>query len=133
MNDVSLFRQYFLRALYLLVVVGLGVTVWPSVIYHEEPWELYEGVVQCMLASFSVLCLLGLRYPLQMLPLLLWELGWKSIWLIVVAVPLWINGRMDESTWATASACLIVLIFPFGIPWRYVYAHFVKKRGDRWR
>lgn len=133
MNEVSLFRLYFLRALYLLVVVGLGITVWPGVIYHEEPWELKEGVVECMLAAFSALSLLGLRYPLQMLPLLLWELGWKSIWLIVVAVPLWINGSMDETTWETASACLLVLIFPFGIPWRYVYAHYVKKKGERWR
>lgn len=133
MNEVSLFRLYFLRALYLLVSVGLGITVWPGVIYHEEPWELMEGVVQCMLAAFSLLSLLGLRYPLQMLPLLLWELVWKSIWLIVVAVPLWSAGTMDESTWETASACLLVLIFPFGIPWRYVFAHYVKKPGDRWR
>jgi hypothetical protein len=133
MNEVSLFRLYFLRALYLLVVVGLGITVWPGVIYQEEPWGLNEGVVQCMLAAFSALSLLGLRYPLQMLPLLLWELGWKSIWLIVVAVPLWSTGQMDESTWEVASACLMVLIFPFGIPWRFVYAHYVKKHGDRWR
>ncbi|WP_169083966.1 hypothetical protein [Paenibacillus sp. PL91] len=133
MNEVSLFRLYFLRALYLLVSVGLGITVWPGVIFHEEPWELMEGVVQCMLAAFSALSLLGLRYPLQMLPLLLWELVWKSIWLIVVAIPLWSAGTMDESTWETASACLLVLIFPFGIPWRYVFAHYVKKPGARWR
>ncbi|MDQ0874515.1 hypothetical protein QFZ77_003174 [Paenibacillus sp. V4I3] len=132
MNEVSLFRLYFLRALYLLIVVGLGIVVWPGVIHHEKPWELMEGVVQCMLAAFSALSVLGLRYPLQMLPLLLWELVWKSIWLIVVAFPLWYSGQMDESTLATASSCLIVVIFPFGIPWRFVFEHYVKKRGDRW-
>ncbi|WP_219836197.1 hypothetical protein [Paenibacillus sp. R14(2021)] len=131
MIEVSLFRLYSLRALYLLVVVGLGITVWPGVIHHEQPWELKEGVVQCMLAAFSALSVLGLRYPLQMLPLLLWEMLWKSIWLIVIALPLWSTGQMDESTWATASACLIVLIFPFGIPWRFVFAHYIKKHGDR--
>ncbi|RCW48382.1 hypothetical protein [Paenibacillus prosopidis] len=133
MNEVSLFRLYFLRAFYLLVVVGLGIVVWPGVIHHEKPWELMEGVVQCMLVAFWALSVLGLRYPLQMLPVLLWELVWKSIWLIVVALPLWSAGQMDESTWAVASSCLLVVILPFVIPWRFVFANYVKKRGDRWR
>ena len=122
MNEISLFRLYLLRAMYLLIVVGLGIVVWPGVFHHEELWELMEGVVQCMLAAFSALSILGLRYPLQMLPLLLWELVWKSIWLIVVAVPLWSAGTMDESTWGTAFfAVLLVVIVPFCIPWRYVF------------
>ncbi len=133
MNEVSLFRLYLLRAMYLLIVVGLGFMVLPGYIYREEPWELKEGVVACMLAAFWALSVLGLRYPLQMLPLLLWELAWKSIWLIVVALPLWSSGQMDESTWETASACLMVVIVPFVIPWRFVFTHYVKKRGDRWR
>ena len=66
-------------------------------------------------------------------PLLLWELVWKSIWLIVVALPLWSAGQMDESTLAMASACLMVVIVPFVIPWRFVFEHYVKKHGDRWR
>lgn len=131
MIDVSLYRLISLRALYLLVIIGLGITVWPGVIHHEQPWELKEGVVQCMLAAFSALSVLGLRYPLKLLPLLLWEMLWKSIWLIVVALPLWSAGQMDESTWATVSSCLLVLIFPFGIPWRYVFVHYLKIHGDR--
>jgi len=75
MNEVSLFRLYLLRALYLLIIVGHGIVVWPGVIHHEKPWELMQGVVACMLVAFSALSVLGLRYPLQMLPLLLWEDG----------------------------------------------------------
>jgi len=133
MNEVSLFRLYLLRALYLLIIVGLGIVVWPGVVHQEQPWELNEGVVACMLAAFSALSVLGLRYPLQMLPILLWELVWKSIWLIIVAIPLWTTGQMDESTWSVASSVLMVVIFPIVIPWRYVFAHYVKKRGERWR
>ena len=44
MNEVSLFRLYLLRALYLLIVVGLGIVRWPEVIqqviYQEKAWEL---------------------------------------------------------------------------------------------
>lgn len=133
MYEVSLFRLYLLRAMYLLIVVGLGIVIWPGVFHHEKPWELMEGVVVCMLAAFSALSVLGLRYPLQMLPLLFWELVWKSIWLIVVALPQWSAGTIDRATMGTVMDCLLVVIVPFVVPWRYVFAHYVTKPGDRWR
>ena len=68
MNDVSLFRLYVLRAMYLFIVAGLGVYLWPGVLNPQKHWELREGMESCMLAAFSLLCLLGLRFPLQMLP-----------------------------------------------------------------
>jgi hypothetical protein len=132
MNDVSLFRLYLLRAMYLLIVVGLGILIWPGVIHHVKPWGLMQGVVNCMLAAFSALCLLGLRYPLQMLPLLMWELLWKSIWLLVVALPAWSSGQMDAATWGTATDCLVAVIIPFVIPWRYVWTHYAARHADRW-
>jgi hypothetical protein len=113
--------------------VGLGVDVWPGIIHHEKPWGLMLGVVQCVLAAVSLLALLGIRYPLQMLPLLFFETVWKSIWLIVVAIPLWSAHQMDAKTWETAVACLMGVIFPIVIPWRYVAANYVMRRGDRWR
>ena len=77
-TEVPLWRLYALRAAYLLLVVGLGIEIWPGIIRHEKPWELMYGVVQCVLAAVSLLALLGLRYPLQMLPLLFFEIVWKS-------------------------------------------------------
>ena len=85
-----------------------------------------------MLAAFGALSALGLRCPLQMLPVLLWELLWKSIWLIVVVVPLRSAGRMDQTTWTMASAIFWVAIVPIAIPWPYVFENYVKKPGNRW-
>jgi hypothetical protein len=133
MTQLSLFRLYALRAAYLLIAVGLGVTIWPQMLHHDMPWPRMEGVVCCVLTAVSLLALVGLRYPVQMLPLLMFELVWKSIWLLVVAVPLWIAQHMDAATWATASACLMGVIFPFVMPWRYVFANYARKGGDRWR
>jgi hypothetical protein len=133
MIQVSLLRLYALRVTYLLIVVGLGIEIWPGIIHHAKPWELMQGVVNCVLAAVSALAVLGLRYPLLMLPLLLFELVWKSIWLVVVAVPLWSVHQMDADTWETATACLMGVIFPIVIPWRYVFANYLMKPGERWR
>lgn len=134
MNDVSLFRLYLLRATYLFVVVGLATTVWPPVLHHTKVWPLMSGVVCCLLAAVSILAAWGIRYPLQMLPVLLFELIWKSIWLISVALPLSSAGEMDARTYSTVIDCLVgVILMPIAIPWSYVFANYVKRPGDRWR
>jgi uncharacterized membrane protein len=132
MTKVSLWHLYALRAAYLLIAVGLGIEIWPGIIHHAKPWELMQGVVCCVLAAVSLLAVLGLRYPLQMLPLLMFEVVWKSIWLVVVALPLWRAHQMDAGTWSTAAACLMGAIFPVVIPWRYVFTTYVKQKADRW-
>ncbi|HOY22508.1 MAG TPA: hypothetical protein PK002_05105 [Cellvibrio sp.] len=133
MSEISLSRLYLLRALYLFIVVGLGLAVMPGIISHAHQWGLMEGVVNAMLAAFWVLSMVGLRYPLQMPPILFWELLWKLVWLISVAMPLWLSGQMDEATWQMAIGILMVVIIPFAIPWSYVWANYVRKPSDRWR
>lgn len=132
MNEVSLFRLYVLRALYLLVVIGLGVQIWPTIIRHATPWEFMHGVELCMLAAFSLLCALGIRYPVQMLPVLMWELIWKTIWLAIVPLPLWLDGRLEENMLPNVFAISLVVLVYLAIPWPYFYSHYVKKHGDKW-
>ena len=133
MNDVSTFRLYLLRVMYLLIAVGLAFTIWPQILHHPTPWSLWHGVGCSLLGAVSVLAALGIRYPLAMLPVLFFELIWKSIWLIAVALPLWSAGQLVGDNLGTTQDCLIAVIIPFVIPWPYVWAHYVKKRGDRWR
>ena len=64
----------------------------------EGPLPLFEGVVTCMLVALSLLAFLGLRYPLQMLPILLFEIAWKVIWTAVVVLPLWTAHQLDPAT-----------------------------------
>ncbi|HEY4616990.1 MAG TPA: hypothetical protein VIH09_02200 [Flavobacterium sp.] len=133
MNDVSTFRLYLLRALYLLISVGLAFTIWPQIIHHPTPWPLWHGVGCSLLGAISLLAFVGIRYPLKMLPILFLELIWKSIWLIAVALPLWSAGQVDADNLETAQNCLMGIIVPLVIPWRYVWINYVKMRGDRWR
>lgn len=133
MIRISVFRLYLLRVGYLLLVVGLGSQVWPAILNHARSWDLMHGVVVCMLGALSSLAILGLRYPLQMLPLLFFELTWKAIWLLRVAVPLWSAHSMSANFADTANQCLVAVIFLFLIPWDYVYANYVKGAGDPWK
>ena len=132
MTDVSTFRLYLMRAGYLLMAVGLALTIWPQIINHPTPWPIWYGVGCSLLGAMSILAVWGLRYPLQMLPVFLFELVWKSIWLIAVGLPLWSAGQMNAENLETAQNCLVGVIFIFVVPWRYVLANYVLKHGDRW-
>ena len=121
-----------MRVGYFVMGVGLAVTKWPELIAHG-PWELKAGTVLTMLVAMSVLALLGLRYPQRMLPILLFEVAWKLIWLGVVALPLWSHGNLTGATREQAAAVLWVAIVIAVVPWRHVVSQFVLARGDRWR
>jgi hypothetical protein len=133
MQEVSTFRLYLLRATYLLIVVGLGAQIWPGIIHPPKDIEHMRGVVRSLLGAVSLLAVLGLRYPLKMLPLLFFELVWKSIWILAFGLPLWSGNRFDAGTAETWNACLMGLVlFSLAIPWGYVLATYVKEPGDRW-
>jgi hypothetical protein len=105
---------------------------------QHQPWTLtlspFNGVGNSMLAAMPILALLGIRYPLKMLPLLLFEISWKAIWLAMVAVPLWLShSPIDPNVSQTITACLMVVIYPIIMPWRYVFTTFALQPGDRWR
>jgi hypothetical protein len=129
-EEISTFRLYLMRLLYLLNFVMLGLQVWPAIINHVGAWDPVKGVAFSFWAALSALSALGLRYPLKMLPLLLLQLLYKSIWVIAVALPLWSAFRSIELTKVMAYGAVVDLIV---IPWPYVLATYVKKGGDRWR
>ncbi|TDW81749.1 hypothetical protein EV137_7759 [Kribbella pratensis] len=132
-TDLPLYRLHLMRAGYLLMGVGLAVVKWPILISHGSSWPLFEGVVTCILTAMSLLAFLGLRYPVRLLPLLLFESAWKLIWLSVVALPKAVAGDMDSATQAIAVNCAVVLVILAVTPWRYVWQQYVRAPGDRWR
>ena len=132
-GEVSRARLIALRALYALIVVGLALFVWPAFIAQLPDPAHYHGVVLTMLGAFSILCALGLRYPLQMLPIMLWELLWKSMWLLLIALPRWRAGTMDAPTTQTAIDCAAIVLVLLAVPWGYVMRHYVRKPAERAR
>jgi hypothetical protein len=92
------------------------------------------SVVRAMLGALALMALWGVRYPIKMLPILLFEFMWKVIWVVAFGFPPWLNGQLDADRQETLFACLMgVVLVPIAVPWGYVYRHYVKAPGDRWR
>jgi hypothetical protein len=90
-------------------------------------------VVRSLLGAVCLLAVLGIRYPLKMLPLLFFELLWKTIWVLAFGLPLWTAHQLDPDTLETLKATLMgVVLVPLVMPWGYAFAHYVKAPGDRW-
>lgn len=130
-EEVSLARIYVLRATYLLLVIGLGGMIVPEVVSHPV---ISRGVIPSLLGAVWVLAFVGLKYPLKMLPLLMFEFAWKSIWMLAYGLPQWYTSQLP-ATFAEDSFNIGVgvILMPLVIPWGYVYRHYVKQPGARWR
>jgi len=133
MTEVSTLRLYLMRALYLLMFVGQGTIQWPMLITRAAAVPFWHGIGSSMLGAMALVAALGIRYPLQMLPLLLFEFAWKLIWVLAVLLPKWSANQMDPATLESAPSILMGIIVPIIIPWGYVFANYVTKPGDRWK
>ncbi|HEV2816659.1 MAG TPA: hypothetical protein VGW40_05505 [Allosphingosinicella sp.] len=129
-GEVSLLRLYVLRAMYLVLVVGLGAMIVPEIVSHPLA---SRGVIASLLGAVWLLAFLGLRYPLEMLPLLLFELVWKAIWLVAYGFPQYSSGARPptfaEDSFNIGWGMILLLV----IPWPYVWRRYVKRPGARWR
>lgn len=133
MHEVSTARLYALRGVYLLIAAGLGATIWPLLLDPARTPDHMRGVVWAMLAAVSLLALLGIRYPLKMLPVLFFELTWKTLWLLLVALPLWRSGQLDAASAETIRDCIPMVILLAVIPWPWVLRHYLRAPADPWR
>lgn len=133
MSEVSTLRLYLLRGMYLLIAVGLGITIWPGILVPGNVTHM-GSVVRAMLGALALVALWGVRYPVRMLPVLLFEFMWKLIWVVAFALGPWLHGGLDADRRETLFACVMgIVLVPIAVPWGYVFRHYVKAPGDRWR
>jgi hypothetical protein len=131
MTELPSWRLNALRLMYLVLVVGLGATIVPEIVSHRLA---DRGVIASLLGAVWLLAFLGLRYPLQMLPLLLFEFGWKALWMLAYGLPQWAAGQ-HPPTFSDDffSIALGVILVPLVLPWPYVWRHYVRQPAERLR
>src|ERR1700723_3026182 len=75
----------------------LGRDTGTHILTHQGPCEPTNAVAGCVWAAFATLAGLGIIRPLKMLPILLRKIFYKVLWLILVAYPLWPEGKLAGS------------------------------------
>ena len=129
-SEVSPMRLNVLRVLFLVWVVGGLFMALPPLFEHEPA---ARGMLPSMLAGLWVMGILGLRYPLQMLPVFLFEFVWKTIWLLAFGIPQWLAGvRSSRLTEDLLSIGTGPILFGLIIPWSFVYRRYIKGPAERW-
>jgi hypothetical protein len=125
MPPVSTLRLTLLRACYAVLVVGLSLRYGPVFGDGLSGLPSMDGVVVALLSALGILSVAGLFSPIRMLPLLVFEIGWKLIWVSAVALPKWLDGSLDEGTLSILFNCAVVLPFVLVVPWRHVAGTFL--------
>jgi len=117
---------YLLRVLYFLMFVGVAFEAWKTIITHEGPWDHTRAVAWCVWAAYPTLSIFGLLRPLRWLPIVIFMIFYKTLWVVVVAYPLWRAGTLagspaEEMAHIFIWAPLITII----VPWVYVFKNYV--------
>ena len=74
------FRLNLMRGGYLLMAIGTFIVKGPMLL-QVSSLPAIEGAQLCILIALALLALLGVRYPIGMLPILMFEVLWKVLWL----------------------------------------------------
>jgi hypothetical protein len=128
-KDVSLIKVYLLRFVFGLTFLFVGYDAWKEIITHKSNWLPLDAVAFCVWASYATLSILGVFYPLRMLPLVMFQISYKTIWLVIVAFPLWSTNQLEGSTAEGMTNAFLWVALPIvAMPWKHFFNHFVLGR-----
>ena len=118
---------YALRVFYFLMAAFVATDAWRTLITHEGPWDHMRAVTFCVWATYPTLAILGLLHPLKMLPIMLFTVGYKTLFLIFVSYPLWKANALagspaEQMTYVFLWTPLLML----AVPWKYAYEAYLK-------
>ncbi len=131
---LPIYRLYLLRAMFALIGLWQGYLTWSAILHRSHPWIFWHGVATSLMGALTLLCLLGIRYPVKMMALLFFEFIWKLIWVLSAWLPLWMAHRVDADTARNFFGIFAgVVVVPFLLPWGYIWKHYVIAPGDRWK
>jgi hypothetical protein len=117
---------YLLRLLFLLVVVFVASDSWLTILKHQGQWDHVKAAAVCMWAAYSVLSIFGLINPLKWLPIVMFEIFYKIIWLVIVAYPLWSTNQLKGSPAEGMTHAFVWVILPIvAMPWSYAFRTYV--------
>lgn len=112
---------YGMRFVYLLMATLLALDVWRYILTNPQQWNPGDAMNWSVWAAFTLFAAVGMFRTVEMIPILLLEITYKTIWLVLVALPLLLQGNLSEDTTDGMIAPFAMVILPIAvIPWGYV-------------
>ncbi len=129
-DGVPRINIYLLRILFTLMFLFVGSDSWKHILNHTGPWDNINAAAWCMWGSYSLISLIGILRPLKMLPIVLFEIIYKIVWLAIVAYPLWVKNELIGSPAEGMTRVFSWIWLPIlAMPWRYFFmTHILGKK-----
>ena len=127
-DGVAPINIYLLRLLFLLMFIFVNLDTWPA-IFSGRTWDPVKAAAVCMWGAYAALSIIGIIRPLLMLPIVIFEIIYKAVWLIIVAYPLWVNNQLAGSPAEEMTKAFLWLPLPIlAMPWGYFFKKYILMR-----
>ena len=127
-DGVRPIKIYLLRLVFTLTFVFVGMDSWSTILRHNGDWKPLDAVAFSVWAAYSTLSVLGIFKPLKMLPLIAFQVFYKTVWLAIVAYPLWRSGTLIGSGVEQMVKAFMWIPLPIvAMPWGYFFVSFFRK------
>ena len=86
--------------------------------------EGFRTILGSLWTAILIGSVLGLFFPITMSALLLIQVIYKTIWLLVYAMPRMLKQGNNEVPWGIASTFLVIIVsYPWVIPWGQLFGN----------
>jgi len=125
-DGVPRINIYLLRLLFFLMFLFVTYDSWTHIINHSGPWDNVNAAAWCMWGSYSAISFIGILRPLKMLPIVLFEILYKTVWLVIVAYPLWVKNELIGSPSEGMTRVFLWVVLPIvAMPWGYFFKTYI--------
>lgn len=119
-----------LRLFFLLVVVFVGYDSATTLAGYHGSWHHVQTAAWSMWAGFAVVSAFGIFQPLRFLPLVVFDVVYKAIWLGLVAWPLWRSGTLAGHPAEEMTVAFLWGVLPLvAMPWGWAFRHYFRRSG----
>ena len=126
-EGVRPFNIWGLRLFYLLMLVFVAPMAWQELLSHRGAWDPLVAVTWTVWAMYPTLGVFGLFRPLRWLPIMFFTIGYKTLWMALVAYPMWRAGTLaGTQTEAVAQSFLALPLLVAVVPWGYAWRSYIR-------
>ena len=131
--SVALWKTWGLRLFFAGLVFVIGKWQLMSLLGGPSEWAPWRGAGHSLLLALAILSIGGMFRPLAFLPIMLFEVVWKAVWLTAVALPLWMAGEQIPGIVSVKGSIIGTGLIIICIPWKYVWWRYFTLPIEPWR